>query len=164
MEKQEKKIFTFSSFYQFLDRLVSETKWLTKSGLIELAIIFIPTVHVRNTQLTLHCFWFWCHTHSIWLYFYTILSKQSENKVEFINIFCFSLNLTFWHFVTTHPQSCPLKCQRMAGWITCDFASFSTVFQSYQDNERLIMKGCVQWNPVYSWEDFASSRARTYNR
>ena len=32
----------------------------------------------------------------------------------------------------------------------------STVFQSYQDNERLIMKGCVQWNPVYSCEDIAS--------
>ena len=25
--------------------------------------------------------------------------------------------------------------------------SLSTAFQSYQDNERLIMKGCVQWNP-----------------
>ena len=29
--------------------------------------------------------------------------------------------------------------------MTCDFTSFSTVFQSYQDDERLIMKGCVQW-------------------
>ena len=29
----------------------------------------------------------------------------------------------------------------------CDFTSFSTVFKSYQDNERLIMKDCVQWNP-----------------
>ena len=27
------------------------------------------------------------------------------------------------------------------GWITCDFTSFSTVFQSYQDNQRVIMKG-----------------------
>ena len=38
---------------------------------------------------------------------------------------------------------------RIDGWMTCDFTSFSTVFQSYQDDERLIMKGCVQWNPVY---------------
>ena len=30
-----------------------------------------------------------------------------------------------------------------------DVTSFSTVFQSYQDDERLIMKGCVIWNPVY---------------
>ena len=29
--------------------------------------------------------------------------------------------------------------------MTCDFTSFSTVFQSYQDDGRLIMKGCVQW-------------------
>ena len=29
-------------------------------------------------------------------------------------------------------------------WMTCDFMSFSTVFQSYQDDEGLIMKGCVQ--------------------
>ena len=34
----------------------------------------------------------------------------------------------------------------MDGWMTCDFTSFSTVFQSYQDGGRLIMKGCVQWN------------------
>ena len=34
----------------------------------------------------------------------------------------------------------------MDGWITCDFTSFSTVFQSYQDDVRLIMKSCVQWN------------------
>ena len=30
------------------------------------------------------------------------------------------------------------------GWMTYDFMSFSTVFQSYQDDGRLIMKGCVQ--------------------
>ena len=29
---------------------------------------------------------------------------------------------------------------------------------SYQDDERLIMKGRVQWNPIYGWEDFASSQ------
>ena len=50
------------------------------------------------------------------------------------------------------------------GWMTCYFTSFSTVFQSYQDNEMLITKGCVQWNPVYGWEEFASSWARTRDR
>ena len=34
------------------------------------------------------------------------------------------------------------------GWKTCCFMTFSTVFQSYQDDEWVIMKGCVQWNPV----------------
>ena len=32
--------------------------------------------------------------------------------------------------------------------LTCEFTSFSTVFQSYQDDERLIIKDCVQWNPL----------------
>ena len=39
----------------------------------------------------------------------------------------------------------------MDGWMDCNFTSFSTVFQSYQDNEKLIMKGCVQRNPFYDW-------------
>ena len=50
------------------------------------------------------------------------------------------------------------------GWMTCDFTSFSSVFQSYQDDGQMIMKGCVQWNPVYGWEDFASSGDRTRDR
>ena len=37
----------------------------------------------------------------------------------------------------------------MDGWIACDLTSFSTVFQSYQDDGWMIMKGCVQWNPIY---------------
>ena len=37
----------------------------------------------------------------------------------------------------------------MGGWMTCDFTSFLTVFQSYQDDVRMIMKGCVQWNSIY---------------
>ena len=40
------------------------------------------------------------------------------------------------------------KCKSclMDGWMTCDFTSFITVFQSYQDDVRIVMKGCVQWN------------------
>ena len=37
----------------------------------------------------------------------------------------------------------------MDGWMTCNFTSFLTVFQSYQDDVWMIMKGCVQWNSVY---------------
>ena len=46
----------------------------------------------------------------------------------------------------------------MDGWMTCDFMSFSTVFQSYQDDGRLIMKDCVQWYSVYQsyWTDTIS--------
>ena len=35
------------------------------------------------------------------------------------------------------------------GWMTCDCMSFSTVFESYLDDERVITKGCVQWNTIY---------------
>ena len=49
----------------------------------------------------------------------------------------------------------------MDGWMTCDFMSFLTVFQSYQDDVWMIMKGCVQWNSVCGWEDITSSEDRT---
>ena len=29
------------------------------------------------------------------------------------------------------------------GWITCNFASLLTVFQSYQDNGRVALEGCI---------------------
>ena len=41
---------------------------------------------------------------------------------------------------------CKYMYHSMDGWMTCDFTSFSTVFQSYQGDGRLIMKGCVQWS------------------
>ena len=38
----------------------------------------------------------------------------------------------------------------MDGWMDgCDFTSFLTVLKSYHDNGQMIMKGCVQWNPIY---------------
>ena len=40
------------------------------------------------------------------------------------------------------------KIPESDGWMKWDFTSFSTVFQSYQDDGGIIMKGCVQWNPV----------------
>ena len=46
------------------------------------------------------------------------------------------------------------------GWMTCNFTSSLTVFQSYKDNVQ-IMKGCAQWNSVYGWEDFTSSEDQT---
>ena len=43
-----------------------------------------------------------------------------------------------------------IAVSRMDGFMTCCFTTFSTVFQSYQDDECVIMKGCVNWNPVYN--------------
>ena len=37
----------------------------------------------------------------------------------------------------------------MDGWMDCKFTSLSTVFLSYQDDGTVIMKGCLQWNPVF---------------
>ena len=54
------------------------------------------------------------------------------------------------HFGTKCPLGkAPSYRHTIDGWITCDFTSFSTVFQSYQDDGQMIMKGCVQWNSVY---------------
>ena len=50
--------------------------------------------------------------------------------------------------------------RHMDGWMTYDFTSFLTVFQSYQDDVWIIMKGYVQWNSVYGREDFTSSEDR----
>ena len=43
--------------------------------------------------------------------------------------------------------------------MTCDFASFSTVFKSYQDDVRVIMKSYVQLNFIYSSKDFCLNSA-----
>ena len=40
----------------------------------------------------------------------------------------------------------------------CDFMSMLTVFQSYQDDIRVTMKGSVLWNLVYGWKDFCLKR------
>ena len=45
-----------------------------------------------------------------------------------------------------------------------DFTSCSTVFQSYQDAERLIMKGCVQWKPVYGLKISPRERIKPYRQ
>ena len=45
------------------------------------------------------------------------------------------------------------KLSRGNRWMSCDFTSFSTVFQSYRDNGWVIMKGYVQWNSVYDEKD-----------
>ena len=55
-----------------------------------------------------------------------------------------------------------VNIRMIGGCMTCDFTSFSTVFQSYRDYGRMISKkGCVHWNHVYGRDDFASSGTRT---
>ena len=52
--------------------------------------------------------------------------------------------------VDTSPRCTTLKSKYWIRWMTCDFTSFSTVSQSCHDDERMIMKACVQWNPAYA--------------
>ena len=42
--------------------------------------------------------------------------------------------------------------------MTCHLTSVLTVFQEYQDDVRVIVKGFVQWSPVYGWKDFRLQR------
>ena len=55
--------------------------------------------------------------------------------------------------VTAH-FSVLVGIQRMGGWMTGYFTSFTTIFQSYLDTGRVIVKGCLQWNPVYERKEF----------
>ena len=45
-----------------------------------------------------------------------------------------------------------LAPERIVGWMTWKFTSFSTVSQSHQKGNRVIMKGYVYGNFVYGWE------------
>ena len=66
-----------------------------------------------------------------------------------------------WRIFCCQWNYCNVNLGWMDGWMICNFMSFSTVFQSYQDDGQMRMKGCEQWNPVYGWEDFTSSGAKT---
>ena len=41
--------------------------------------------------------------------------------------------------------------------MTCNFTSFPTELQSYQDDERVIMNDFMQWNPVFRLKSYLSA-------
>ena len=47
-------------------------------------------------------------------------------------------------------SQCLLYNMLIDRYMIWDFTSFSTVFQLFGYDGRVIMEGCVQWNPVYS--------------
>ena len=72
---------------------------------------------------------------------------QCENKNEII-------------FVTLGKN---IHCDpSFGGEMIYNLMSFSTVFQSYKDDERVIMKGCMQCNPVYCRKDFCLQKESNY--
>ena len=59
----------------------------------------------------------------------------------------YKTDLDFWNrFGGKNAQFIPVLYKN--GWMICYFTSFLTLFQSYQDDGQVIMKGCAQWNSV----------------
>ena len=63
-----------------------------------------------------------------------------------------SVELSIIFFITSGPELfCEVSTPKFSsgtltyinGWMPCDFTSFLLLFQSYQDNGRVIMKGCI---------------------
>ena len=76
---------------------------------------------------------------------------SASNKVSKLNPIFFSLIFSriFTYFEPIVQQSwLKLKLQGNRN-DRCDFTSFSMVLQSYQNDGQVIIKGFVQWNPVY---------------
>ena len=75
-----------------------------------------------------------------------------------------------YHFSFLSPSLWETARYRLKYWLKGPLSPnqptnvLSIVFQLCQDNERMIMKGCVQWNPVYGAKEFASSEDRTRDR
>ena len=49
------------------------------------------------------------------------------------------------------------------GWMTCDFTSFSTVFQSFWDDGRMIIPGLLDMSEWYVFYVGASSQTLKLN-
>ena len=101
----------------------------------------------------------WSYRASIDKIFMYIMG-QKEWKNVWNSFFLYPLHVGLYH---RHLDMCKQTFQRKKTAPFYRFYVLSTVFQSYQDNERMIMKGCVQWNRVYGREDFASSGARNWD-
>ena len=63
--------------------------------------------------------------------------------------------------LTYESGALPIALRGPAGWMddlrfyvlfnsmSCDFMSYLTACQSYQDDSWVVMKGYEQWNPIY---------------
>ena len=84
------------------------------------------------------------------------MTWNNGNRHPFYQKVIFLLTLNQFYILLWIDSKCLSFFYLMDGWVTCGFTSFSTVFQSYQDDGKLIMKDCVQWNSVFGGKDFAS--------
>ena len=86
------------------------------------------------------------------------LNNYTVNPVLTYMVF----NDTSFNITTNRKQNTEMNAKTQTlqeddGWMEYGFTSFLTVFQSYQDDGKLIIKGCMQWNSIYGREHFASS-------
>ena len=75
---------------------------------------------------------------------YCVILKHSPTDVHIYNtkfIHILSINLTFRFSLTCGNGNTSV-------WKTCTVIAILTVFQSYGANGRVLMKGCLQCNPV----------------
>ena len=83
--------------------------------------------------------------------FHIILSSKAKHYVD-----CFLLkfhyeNITLvrsYIYSKSNISECAITLYEKNGRMIRDFTFFLTVFQSNQDDERLIVKNFVKWNPV----------------
>ena len=99
------------------------------------------------------------------LKFYCILTYFAKKCAKAPHIFqqkwqCFCIHLDGWMDGRTDGRKDGRTDGRTDGWMDgLLLMSFSTVLQSYQDDGQMIMKDCVQWNPVYSKKKISLSWA-----
>ena len=83
-------------------------------------------------------------------------------KLEF-----FSLTRKTGQRLTYSPDQCNnlmelAFTQNLNGWMdACNFTPFLIVFQSYLDDGRMTMRGCVPCNNIYGWKGFSLQRVST---
>ena len=82
------------------------------------------------------------------------MSREANKKLQkllFLNTEVYAYTEQDTKCYSSHV--CTLSLNRAVlddGWMIYDLLSFLTVLKSYQDDVWVIMKGCVQQNPVYN--------------
>ena len=79
----------------------------------------------------------------------TILTKSLQGALMPSNNYDIILHQCIILFSLDFKKKSSLIAFSIDGWMTSDFTSYLTVFQSYQHHVWVIIEGCVQWNTVY---------------
>ena len=75
--------------------------------------------------------------------------KCTERITALVNILSRNTGMQFDNMVQKYGSLSTIMDDR---WVAADITSFSTIFQSYQDDERLLLKGCMQMEPHLRWK------------